>query len=120
LVIAFMVICAIIFAAFNQHLPFIITKDLSVIALASPLLIIAGLFQLFDGTQVVGLGTLRGIGDVNIPTYITFFAYWIIGLPISYFLGIKMNIGVNGIWYGLTLGLITSSTLLYWRYKYMM
>ena len=120
LVIVFMIICAIIFAVFNQHLPYIITKDLSVIAMASPLLIIAGLFQLFDGTQVVGLGALRGIGDVNIPTFITFFAYWVIGLPLSYFLGVNMNIGVNGIWYGLTLGLITSSSLLYWRYKYMM
>lgn len=120
LVIIFMIICAIIFAVFHQYLPYIITNDLSVVAMASPLLIIAGLFQLFDGTQVVGLGTLRGIGDVNIPTFITFFAYWIIGLPMSYFLGVKMDIGVNGIWYGLTFGLITSSTLLYWRYKHMM
>ncbi len=119
LVIVFMIICALIFAIFNQYLPYMISKDLEVIALAAPLLIIAGMFQLFDGTQVVGLGVLRGIGDVNIPTFITFFAYWVVGLPIAYLLGITLDFGVKGIWYGLTLGLLTSSCLLYFRYKYM-
>jgi len=49
------------------------------------LLIIAGFFQLFDGTQVVGLGVLRGIGDVNVPTIITFLSYWVIGIPLGYY-----------------------------------
>jgi len=119
LVIVFMLICALIFAIFNQYLPYIISKDLTVIAMAAPLLIIAGMFQLFDGTQVVGLGVLRGMGDVNIPTFITFFAYWVVGLPIAYYLGIELQIGVKGIWYGLTLGLLTSSVLLFLRYRYM-
>ncbi|WP_228384213.1 MATE family efflux transporter [Sphingobacteruim zhuxiongii] len=118
LVLVFMIVCAIIFAVFNQYLPMIISKDMDVIALAAQLLIIAGMFQLFDGTQVVGLGILRGMGDVNIPTFITFFAYWIIGLPVAYFLGVKTGIGVKGIWYGLTLGLLTSSILLYLRYRH--
>lgn len=118
LVIAFMLVCAIIFAVFNQYLPMVITKDVDVIRLSAQLLLIAGLFQLFDGIQVVGLGTLRGMGDVNIPTFITFFAYWVIGLPIAYILGTQSEIGVQGIWYGLTLGLLTSSALLYWRYQY--
>ncbi|GAA4135787.1 MATE family efflux transporter [Sphingobacterium kyonggiense] len=119
LVIVFMLICALIFAVFNQYLPYIISKDLTVIAMAAPLLIIAGMFQLFDGTQVVGLGVLRGMGDVNIPTFITFFAYWVVGLPVAYYLGIELQIGVKGIWYGLTLGLLTSSILLFLRYRYM-
>ncbi|MGN5955793.1 MATE family efflux transporter [Sphingobacterium lactis] len=119
LVIVFMLICALIFAVFNQYLPYIISKDLTVIAMAAPLLIIAGMFQLFDGTQVVGLGVLRGMGDVNIPTFITFFAYWVVGLPVAYYLGIELQIGVKGIWYGLTLGLLTSSVLLFLRYRYM-
>lgn len=118
LVIALMLVCAIIFAVFNQYLPMVITKDVDVITLSAQLLLIAGLFQLFDGIQVVGLGTLRGMGDVNIPTFITFFAYWVIGLPIAYILGTQSEIGVQGIWYGLTLGLLTSSALLYWRYRY--
>jgi multidrug resistance protein, MATE family len=118
LVILFMFFFAVIFTLFNQYLPYIITNDQGVVALAAQLLIIAGVFQLFDGTQVVGLGTLRGMADVKIPTFITFFAYWIIGLPAAYLLGIYFNIGVEGIWYGLTLGLLTSSILLYFRYQY--
>lgn len=118
LVILFMLFFAVVFTLFNQYLPYIITTDPAVIPLAAQLLIIAGIFQLFDGTQVVGLGTLRGMGDVKIPTFITFIAYWIIGLPVAYFLGIYFNMGVEGIWYGLTLGLLTSSVLLYFRSQY--
>lgn len=120
LVLIFMVVCALIFALFNQYLPMIISDDQSVIQISAQLLIIAGLFQLFDGTQVVGLGILRGIGDVNIPTLITFVAYWIIGVPTAYLFGIYFNIGIKGVWYGLTLGLLTSSILLFLRYRVMM
>ncbi len=117
IVLAFMGITALLFALLNQWLPWIFTRDLMVIGIAAELLIIAGLFQLFDGTQVVGLGILRGIGDVNIPTLITFIAYWIVGLPGAYLLGITMGWGIKGIWFGLTLGLLTSSALLYLRYR---
>ncbi len=95
------------------------TTDQEVIALAGQLLIIAGLFQLFDGTQVIGLGILRGMGDVNIPTLITLLAYWVIGLPSGYIMGVNLGLGVQGVWYGLTLALLTSSILLFWRYKFM-
>jgi len=117
LVLVFMLVAAAIFAIFNQYLPFLITDDTAVVYIASQLLIIAGLFQLFDGTQVVGLGVLRGMGDVNVPTFITFVAYWIVGLPIGYVLGVELGLGVKGVWYGLTLGLLTSSLLLYARYR---
>lgn len=118
LVILFMLFFAVIFTLFNQYLPYLITSDSKVIILASQLLIIAGIFQLFDGTQIVGLGILRGIGDVNIPTIITFIAYWLIGLPSCYIIGIHFNLGIKGIWYGLTIGLLTSSLLLYFRFRY--
>lgn len=116
-ILGFMAITAIIFIAANNLLPFIITDDLAVIKIAAQLLIIAGFFQLFDGTQVVGLGVLRGIGDVNIPTFITFLAYWVIGIPVGYLLGFKLGLGVNGIWYGLTLGLLSASILLFLRFQ---
>ncbi|MGB4773945.1 MAG: MATE family efflux transporter [Daejeonella sp.] len=119
IVIFFMGVMAIIFVLFHQSLPYIYTSDKAVIVIAAQLLIIAGLFQLFDGTQVVGLGILRGIGDVNIPTLITFIAYWIIGLPIGYFLGIMLKMGANGVWYGLTLGLLASSVLLFLRFQHL-
>lgn len=116
-ILGFMTITALLFIFANNLLPYIYTEDSAVIRIAAQLLIIAGFFQLFDGTQVVGLGVLRGIGDVNIPTFITFVAYWIIGIPLGYFLGIKLGLGVNGIWYGLTFGLLTASVLLFFRFQ---
>lgn len=116
-ILLFMSITAILFIVANNFLPYIYTEDMAVINIAAQLLIIAGFFQLFDGTQVVGLGVLRGIGDVNVPTIITFIAYWIIGIPLGYVLGIVLGFGVNGIWYGLTFGLLTASTLLFIRFQ---
>lgn len=118
IVLAFMSFTALIFVSFNWYLPYIYTSDNAVIAIASQLLIIVGFFQLFDGAQVVGLGILRGMGDVNIPTIITFIAYWVIGLPLGYFLGITLHMGANGIWYGLTMGLLVSAALIFIRFHY--
>jgi MATE family multidrug resistance protein len=117
IVLVFMSITALIFALANQVLPWIYTSDTGVIAIAAQLLILAAVFQLFDGTQVVGLGILRGMGDVNIPTVITLLAYWVIGLPVGYLFGIHLKQGVNGVWYGLVLGLMISSVLMFVRYK---
>ncbi|MDP3468190.1 MAG: MATE family efflux transporter [Daejeonella sp.] len=118
IVLIFMAIAALLFAGLNEYLPWIYTSDEEVINIAAQLLIIAAFFQLFDGTQIVGLGILRGIGDVNIPTLITFVAYWVIGIPAGYYLGIIMGWGANGIWYGLTLGLLVSAGLLFTRFHY--
>ncbi|RYU92315.1 MATE family efflux transporter [Mucilaginibacter terrigena] len=117
IVIVFMSCTAIIFTLFNHLLPWIYTSDKSVIHIAEQLLIIAAFFQLFDGTQVVGLGVLRGMGDVNMPTLLTFISYWIIGLPVAYLLGIYFNLGVMGVWYGLVLGLMASSIMLFLRFQ---
>jgi MATE family multidrug resistance protein len=117
IVLVFMGITAAIFALFNHILPWIYTSDRLVIDIAAQLLIIAALFQLFDGTQVVGLGVLRGMGDVNIPTLITFIAYWVIGLPVGYVLGIHLHTGVIGVWVGLVLGLMSASLLLFIRFQ---
>lgn len=117
LVLLLMSITGILFMVLNKTLPYIFTTDKAVIDVAVQLFIIAGFFQLFDGTQVVGLGILRGLGDVNIPTLITFLAYWVIGIPLGYFLGIYLKMGINGIWYGLTFALLTTSVLLFLRFQ---
>ncbi|MBD1384870.1 MATE family efflux transporter [Mucilaginibacter rigui] len=117
IVIVFMSFTAIIFTLFNQYFPWIYTSDKTVITIAAQLLIVAAFFQLFDGTQVVGLGILRGMGDVNMPTVITFISYWVIGLPIAYLLGIHFSFGVMGVWYGLVLGLMASSIMLFLRFQ---
>ena len=117
IVLLFMSFTAIIFIGFNHWLPWIVTSDERVVLVASQLLIIAGFFQLFDGAQVVGLGILRGMGDVNIPTLITLVAYWGIGLPVGYVLGLQFHLGAPGVWYGLVLGLLTASLLLFIRFQ---
>lgn len=116
-ILLFMSCTAIIFIVAHTIMPFIYTDDTKVVAIAGQLLIIAGFFQLFDGTQVVGLGVLRGIGDVNMPTFITFLAYWVVGIPVGYLLGFTFGLGVYGIWYGLTFGLLTASILLFLRFQ---
>jgi MATE family multidrug resistance protein len=74
---------------------------------------------LSDGLQVVVLGALRGMQDVKVPTYITFVAYWIIGFPISYLLGLVYDLGSFGIWIGLLAGLTASAILLFLRFNYL-
>ncbi len=117
IVLVFMSITAAVLIIFHRSLPWLYTSDQAVIAIAAQLLIIAGFFQLFDGAQVVGLGILRGMGDVKIPAAITFLAYWVIGIPVGYLLGIVANWGAQGIWYGLTLGLLASAVLLLIRFR---
>lgn len=116
IVLIFMSITAVLFMVFNEQLPKLYSTDIDVITLASGLLLLAAVFQLFDGAQVVGLGILRGMGDVNVPTLITFAAYWIFGLPVGYYLGIYLNYGIYGIWTGLTAGLLIASILLFYRF----
>jgi len=117
IVLVFMGIMALLFVLLNQYLPRVFSKDILVINIAASLLLIAAVFQLFDGAQVVGLGILRGMGDVNIPTFITFLSYWILGLPVGYWLGIELKMGVYGVWIGLSSGLLATSILLYYRFN---
>lgn len=80
-------------------------QDVFVQETAAKLLIIGAFFQLFDGGQVIGLGILRGIQDVKYPTIVTFIAYWIITIPLSYLLGFTFKLGVEGTWYAFVAGL---------------
>lgn len=91
-----------------------------VIGIASKLIFVAAFFQLFDGMQVVVLGALRGMQDVKIPTVITFVAYWIIGFPVSIYLGKYTNLGAVGVWIGLLAGLGAASILLYIRFRHLL
>lgn len=118
LVFIFMGLTGLFFISLNHVLPLLYLHDQNVIRIASPLLVIAGLFQLFDGFQVVGLGILRGMSDVKVPTLITFIAYWVIGLPIGYVLGFNFHLGPNGIWIGLLLGLAFAAILLFKRFQW--
>nr|WP_297783340.1 MATE family efflux transporter [uncultured Allomuricauda sp.] len=90
-----------------------------VIFIAAKLLLVAAFFQISDGLQVVVLGALRGLQDVKIPTFITFIAYWLIGFPISYYLGLHTSLESTGIWIGLLSGLTASAVMLYLRFNFL-
>ncbi|WP_024772163.1 MATE family efflux transporter [Aquimarina macrocephali] len=117
---------ALFFILFNELLPQIyldvndvenIADNTEVISIAAKLLIIAALFQISDGIQVTVLGALRGLQDVKIPTLITFIAYWVVGFPVSYYLGLYTEYKSSGIWIGLLAGLSVSALLLYLRFN---
>lgn len=110
---------AVGFILLKDVLPIIYIDNSEVIFLASQLLIVAALFQLSDGLQVVILGALRGLQDVRIPTMICFVSYWIIGFPVSYYLGKAEALGSMGIWLGLLAGLSASAIMLYIRFAYL-
>ncbi len=96
-------------------LPALYIDEVIVWGIASKLLMIAAVFQLFDGMQAIVMGALRGMMDVKLPTGITFVAYWVIGLPVAFYFVEEMELGVEGVWYGLTIGLGFSALLLGWR-----
>jgi MATE family multidrug resistance protein len=110
---------AILFILMKDWLPTFYIDNVDVIVLASQLLVVAALFQLSDGLQVVILGALRGLQDVKIPTLICFVAYWIIGFPVSIYYGKAENLGSMGIWLGLLAGLTASAIMLYFRFNYL-
>ncbi len=119
---------ALLFLAFHKILPTIYVDlndptnfidNSEVVAIAAKLLIAAAIFQLSDSAQVIVLGALRGLQDVKIPTLITFVSYWVIGFPISYFLGKEEAYASFGIWLGLLVGLTSAAILLYIRFNYL-
>ncbi|MDR6300513.1 MATE family efflux transporter [Mesonia maritima] len=110
---------AIAFILLKDILPTYYIDNAEVIQIAAQLLVIAALFQLSDGLQVVILGALRGLQDVKIPTVICFISYWIIGFPVSYYTGKADVLGSMGIWLGLLAGLSASAIMLYIRFNYL-
>jgi MATE family multidrug resistance protein len=94
-------------------------ENTEVILIASKLLLIVALFQIFDGLQVAILGALRGMQDVKIPTLMTFVAYWIIGFPICFYLGLYTPLKSTGIWIGLLISLVCASIMLFLRFNYL-
>jgi MATE family multidrug resistance protein len=122
------IIFAMMFIALHQILPYLflnmenqaqLLDNQEVITISAKLLLVAAIFQISDGIQVVVLGALRGLQDVKIPMYITFVAYWIVGFPISYYLGIYTSLKAVGVWIGLLAGLTAAAFFLFIRFHYL-
>ncbi|MGE5497770.1 MAG: MATE family efflux transporter [Syntrophothermus sp.] len=111
-----MMLSGIFFVLFRGVLPYLYISDQSVVAIASTLILYAAFFQMSDGTQVAGLGVLRGLTDVKMPTLTTFISYWILGLPSGYILAFKFGMGAEGIWIGFIVGLTASAIMLTTRF----
>jgi len=100
-----MSLSAIAFVVLREWLPRVYTPDAAVVALTAAILPIAAAFQIFDGTQVVGCGILRGMGRVRPATAFNFVGYWLLGLPLGGWLALRGGMGLAGLWWGLALGL---------------
>jgi len=115
--IALMTFAGLVLFFGRYLLPSFYTDEAAVLGLSTSLLIVAVVFQISDGLQVVGLGMLRGLSDVKLPTAITFFSYWIVSLPLCWFTGIYLQGGVLSIWISLAAGLTLAAVLLVWRFR---
>ena len=103
----------------NGDDPLLSADVTEVVKIASDLILIAAFFQVADGIQAVVLGALRGIQDVSIPAVLIFISYGVVGLPVSYYLGLKTEWATSGIWIGLLTGLTLSALLLVLRFQYL-
>lgn len=115
MVVAIMSMTAILFALFRFQLPWLYTNDEEVINLAAQLLIMAAIFQVFDGLQVTLLSVLRGLADVQKAMIYAFIAYILINIPISYLLAFTFEMGPMGIWVGFVFGIGIASVLFFLR-----
>jgi len=115
--VAFMATTAALFLSLPEPLARLYSRDPGVIAVAAGLIPIAGVFQVFDGLQVVAAGVLRGAGDTRWPMLINLLGYWVLGLPLSVYLGFVARLGPPGLWWGLVLGLAVVATSLLIRVR---
>ncbi|MBX3737126.1 MAG: MATE family efflux transporter [Candidatus Didemnitutus sp.] len=107
---------AMVFALAGPWITVAFTTATDVAALAARLLVVAAIFQLFDGVQVIGAGALRGLTDVRVPTLLTFVAYWVVALPLGYGLAFHATLGPVGVWTGLAFGLACAAVALGGRF----
>ncbi|WP_338393713.1 MATE family efflux transporter [Fulvitalea axinellae] len=117
MVVVFMSAVALCYTLFRHIIPTFYIDDAKVILLAGELLVVAALFQLSDGLQVVANGALRGLQDVKIPSVFVLMAYWVAGLPMAYLLAFEFGLGTVGIWYGFLIGLTVTALCCVWRFR---
>ncbi len=119
LVVVFMSLMGISFVMLRQWIPQLFIADPDVIAVAAGLMLVAGLFQIFDGVQVVSLGILRGLEDVVVPAIGAGVAYLLVAIPVSYLCAFEFEIGPMGIWIGYLVGLGVTGIFLLTRFRWL-
>lgn len=114
--LAYGAIAGLMFILLRNQLPLIFNSNLMVVALSAELLVVAALFQVSDSLQAIGAGLCRGIKDVKMPTVLVTVAYWVIGIPLGYWLAFPMGMGASGIWWGFVAGLTMAAFFLIRRF----
>ncbi len=116
--VGFMGTTALVFLLLPGPLARFYTTVPEVVAVATLLIPLAGVFQVFDGIQVTSIGLLRGLGDTRTPMITGILGFWILGLPVSLLLGYTMGYGPVGLWWGLVLGLVVVAVFLLFRLRH--
>lgn len=98
-------VVGVLFVALRGQLPALYTPDAGVIAAGAAVLPIAGLFQVFDGTQAVACGVLRAMGRPRPAAVVNALGYWVLALPLAFWLSRSAGLGLAGIWWGMAAGL---------------
>jgi MATE family multidrug resistance protein len=115
--VGFMCVTALAFLLFPRQLAAMMTSDPAVIAIAAVLIPVAGMFQVFDGGQAVGAGVLRGFGDTRVPLLAMLGGYWLLGLPVSAWLGFRTPLREVGLWWGFVVSLGVVAVFLLFRIR---
>jgi MATE family multidrug resistance protein len=115
--VGFMTASATVFIAFPDFLAGLYTTETATFMVATSLIPLAGVFQIFDGTQAVTSGVLRATGDTRIPAMLHMVAFWGVGIPLGAYLGFKTPLRERGLWWGLVAGLAAAALLQSWRVK---
>jgi len=114
----FMALTGATFLTIPGTLAGLYTNAPGVLVVAATLLPLAGIFQVFDGIQVVASGVLRGLGDTRSPMIINIIGFWLVGIPSSLFLCFILGLGAPGLWWGLVLGLAAVAVILLGRVRH--
>jgi MATE family multidrug resistance protein len=117
LALGFMGCCALVFVAAPEAVIGLYTRDPEILGIGATLLLLAALFQIFDGAQAAGICVLRGAGDTRLPMWITMVGYWGVGFPVAYLLGFRTSMAHTGIWMGLTVSLAVVALLMALRVR---
>jgi MATE family multidrug resistance protein len=113
----YMVLSAVVLLALPGAFARAYTSVPGVVAVAALLIPIAGVFQVFDGLQVVSAGVLRGAGDTRAPLIANVLGFWLVGMPVSLWLGFRTGLGVVGLWWGFVAGLAAVAAFLVFRVR---
>jgi MATE family multidrug resistance protein len=117
LVTVWLTLSAVVLALYGHQIAALVTDDPAIIEVAASIFLVFALFQIMDGVQSTALGALRGLSDTRFPAVVSFFAYWVVSLPVGWLLATWGGMGAPGIWAGFFVGLLIAAVALVARFR---